>query len=875
MAPTIGVTVFRPIRILFYFIAFLTCNRELPAAAGDGLSPDPLRYVAPSRGFDTIHTSLDLDIDLESRSIAGSVTHTMRSLRTGLDRFELNCVELEVESVTIDGEPVEYQYPVPGAMATSWIGGIESKRADDRLVITPPAPLDYGREFTVTVAYRGTPQRGLYWIRPEKGIPEKRYEVWAQGEGEDNRYWIPCHDYPDDVATYEGRFRVREGYFALSNGDLVSQRPVDGGRTEYHWRLDTPQVSYLIMVAVARYDVHEEEGPGGVKVMYVVPPGTDRQTIERGYGRTGDMIDFFNRAIGIDYPYGKYAQVVVQNFIYGGMENTTATVMNDRTLFDESAGLTKTEDYLVAHELAHQWWGDMVTCREWSHMWLNEGFSTYYADLYREYHEGDDAFRYQMLERHRDVAGKDNAEPRPMVTEFYNRTGARNNFNVYQKGSSVLHMLRFLLGDEDYARAVKLYGDRHRHSVVDTGDFARAVRDATGRNLDWFFEQWVYLAGHPKFRVSSNWDPERGTLALSVRQIQATGGIVPLFRVPLDVEITTDTGKEIHRIVADAESQEFFFDCASRPRMVIFDKGDWNLKELDFPRPEGELLYQLEHGDYIERVRAAEALGSMPASAAVISALHSVLLAGGHYGLRQEAAAALGRLGTPESMQAVIEGLGAKDARVRLACAGTLGEFNGESQAARALTDRFEKDAASEVRSKAVESLVKIRADNAGEVCRDALDTDSNEDIIRRAGLTGLAALGDTDALATIARYAGPGNRRDYRHEAIIAYSKLARDLSDSRRRDATTFLAGMLDDWYLKTRQEVIAALQRVGHPSAIKPLERVARTDPLERMRGRAQRTADHIRSSDRKSVSIEEIENRIEELERRLETLGKELQ
>jgi HEAT repeat protein len=373
--------------------------------------------------------------------------------------------------------------------------------------------------------------------------------------------------------------------------------------------------------------------------------------------------------------------------------------------------------------------------------------------------------------------------------------------------------------------------------------------------------------------VASQWDPQRRTVELSVRQTQTVGGIVPVFRVPLDIEITTDAGKETHRIVADAKSQEFFFNCASRPRMVIFDKGDWNLKELTFPRPEGELLYQLEHGEYIERVRAAEALGSMAASETVVSALRGVLRGGGHYGLRQEAALSLARLGTTEAMQAIVEALDADDAMVRLACAGALGEFEGESTAARALTRRFENDPASAVRAKAVETLVKIGADNAGNVCRDALDTESDQDVIRRAGLKGLADLGDTGALATIARYAGPGNRRDYRHDAISAYSKLARDLSESKRKDAASFLAGMLDDWYLKTRREVIAALQRVNHPSAIAPLERAARNDPLEIMRGRAQKAADRIRSHDRKSATIEEIENRIEELEHRLEALDKE--
>ncbi|HEU4366498.1 MAG TPA: M1 family metallopeptidase, partial [Candidatus Krumholzibacteria bacterium] len=498
-------------------------------AAGEeprSLGPDPLAYVSPSRPFRTLHTALDLDVDLENRRIAGHVTHTVRSLRPGVREIRFNCVELTVDSVTVDGRRATFDYPVSAGQNTSWISGADEAVADDQLVIRLDRPLERGAEAEVTVHYRGAPKIGLYWVPSEKGIPEKRLEVWSQGEGEDNRYWIPCHDYPNDQSTFEGRFRVPRGYTAISNGRLVEKRDA-GDRTEFLWKLDQPQVSYLIMLAVAKYRIYEEKWRD-VPLWYVVPPDADDATILRGYGLTGDMMEYLSKEIGIDYPYAKYAQVVVQNFIYGGMENTTATVMNLRTLYDEREELTRTEQNLVAHELAHQWYGDMLTCREWSHMWLNEGFATYYAYLYKEHRDGDDAFRYQMRDSHGKVVAADDEGPRPLVVDFYNRSDARNNTNVYNKGASVLHMLRFLLGDDLYRATIHEYTRRHAFAVVETQDLMRTVRDVTGENLDWFFEQWVFLAGHPKFRVAKSWDRETGVLHLKVDQTQKVEGLVPV-----------------------------------------------------------------------------------------------------------------------------------------------------------------------------------------------------------------------------------------------------------------------------------------------------------------------------------------------------------
>jgi len=843
-----------------------------PPAPGS-LAPDPLRYVSPSRPYRIAHTALDLDVDLEQRRIAGSVTHTVSSLRDGLAEIALNCVELVVDSVTVDGARVRFDYPVTTGLSTSWIGSAPEATADDRLVVYLATPLARGATAAVTVHYRGEPKIGLYWIRPEKGIPEKRLEVWSQGEGEDNRYWIPCNDYPNDKSTFEGRFRVPRGYTAISNGTLVDSRDA-GDRTEFYWKLDQPQVSYLIMLAVAKYRIYEQKWRD-LPLMYVVPPNTDDATILRGYGLTPDMMEFFEKTIGIDYQYPKYAQVSVQDFIYGGMENTSATVMNMRTLYDERAELTRKEQGLVAHELAHQWWGDMVTCREWSHMWLNEGFATYYAYLYREHHDGEDAFRYQMRSAQMDVVNGDNTEPRPMVVDFFNRADARNNAQVYVKGASVLHMLRFLLGNALYHETIRHYGEAHKFGVVETQDLMRAVKDVTGENLDWFFEQWVFLAGHPKFKVTKSWDKTANVLRLKVEQTQKTGGLVPVFRVPLDIEITWDGGQALHRVTIEQATQDFYFQVPSEPRMVVFDKGDWILKTLEFPKLVGELTYDLEHGDYTTRIRAVEALSAKGSDERTVPALRSALAAEGHYGLRREAALALGKVGTPAAMAALVEGLEISDAMVRLACVEALGSFYGNESAAAPLERIVEHDLAYGVRAEALTSMVKIRSERATRVCTKALGQESDRSIVRNAAINGLVDLKATDAMPRIKPYCGAGNRRELRHVAIAGYAKLAKELEkDVDRRKAAEALAPGLDDWFLRTREATIDALTTISHPASVNPLRRVASTDPLEAVRARARKAADRIEAEARSAGGKTDQSAEIQDLKRRVEEMQKEL-
>jgi aminopeptidase N len=800
------------------------------------------------------------------------VTHTIRALRDGLADVSLNCLDLVIESVDVDGTAAKFDYPVMSDQSTSWLAGTTAESADDRLVIHLPAPLARNATAKITIRYHGAPKIGLYWIQPEKGLPDHRYEVWSQGEGEDNRRWIPCHDYPNDKASFEGHFRVPKGYTAMSNGALVEKKDT-GDKTEFYYKLDQPQASYLMMLAVAKYKTYETKWRN-VPVQYLAPPDTDDKTILRGFGLTPDMMEYLSQETGIDYPYAKFAQIAVQDYIYGGMENTTAVVMNMRTLFDDRTEATHTEQNLVAHELAHMWWGDMLTCREWSHLWLNEGFATYYCYLYKEHHEGEDAFRYQVRAAHNDVLAADAKDPRPVVTDFFNRKDALNNANVYVKGASFLHMLRYQLGDALYRETIHEYGTKYKFQCVETQDLMRVVKDVTGENLDWMFEQWVFLAGHPDFKVTKSWDGDTNVLRVTVEQTQKTGGLVPIFRVPVDIDVTWDGGTATHHVIVEQQKETFYFNVPKEPVMVLFDKDDWILKTLDFPKKTSESIYDLQHAPYMSRVRAAEALASKGSDAETVPALEAVLTADGHYGLRRECALALGKIATPEALAALKKGLAAKDGQVRLACTEAMGNFYRNNDAAATLDNLANHDFAWGVRAEALASLAKIKTANAAKVCTAALAQESDRSVVRNAAINALVELKETAAMDRIAKYMTPGTPRECRNIAIAGYAKLAKELQkDSDRRRASDVVAQSLGDWHLRTREASIEGLAVIGDPSALPSLQRVASSDPVAEVRDRAHKASDRVTAQIAAAKATTDQSATIEELKRRMQVLEQE--
>jgi aminopeptidase N len=339
------------------------CGRR-GAGAGSGRRepfalPGTTRKYARDRLVDVKHVRLDLAVDPATRTIAGTATHTVVAIADPCERVVLDAAELTIDGVKDPaGKPLSFEH------------------RDGALTIRLAKPLRAGAETSVAVAYHGAPRRGLYFIAPDAGYPKKPLQAWTQGQDEDARYWFPCFDTPNEKASTEVVVTSPSKYTTLSNGALVgTTNDAAKGTTTWHWRMEIPQVSYLVTLVVGEFDRVDlpSEGPP----LYVLVPKGRAKDAVRCLGRTGAMVKAFSERFGVAYPYEKYAQAVVADFIFGGMENTTATTLTEYALYDERAGLDYDADDLIAHELGHQWWGDLLTCRDWSHAWLNEGFATW------------------------------------------------------------------------------------------------------------------------------------------------------------------------------------------------------------------------------------------------------------------------------------------------------------------------------------------------------------------------------------------------------------------------------------------------------------------------------------------------------------------
>ncbi len=550
------------------------------------------------RFVDVKHIKAELSLDAKEKQIRGKVTHTVSPLHPYLTQVELDCApELKVSRVTCSG--------APGGTPVA----CKFKTSGEKLTITLDKPCGPGETIDLAVEYAGRPIKGMEFILADPAYPERPMAIWTQGESEDTHFWLPCYDHPNDRATSEMIITVNDPLFVVSNGSLVETRKNSGGTTTYHWKMDLPHSSYLISLAVGDFVAYHDK-VGDLALDTYVAKGVDEATARRFTGKTPQMIRFFSEMTGQPYPYVKYAQTCLPEF-GGGMENISATSMTDTALHDEIAALEGDGDGLVAHELAHQWFGDLLTCRDWSHIWLNEGFASYFDPLFTERDRGEDAFRLEMDRIQRTYVMADRRVRRPIVETRYESSEDMFDAMTYQKGSCVLHALRGLLGDKAWWSGIRGYVAKHKLQVVDTNDFRAAMETASGKDLKWFFDQWVFKAGHPQLKVRWHYEGADKTVRVKVEQTQAVDAQVPLFRLPTTLVITEDGQKSrAIPIVIDGARHEFVVPAAAKPRMVQIDPEGWLIKELDFEKPIEEHLYQLEHAaSVIDRMASARRSG--------------------------------------------------------------------------------------------------------------------------------------------------------------------------------------------------------------------------------------------------------------------------
>ena len=853
-----------------------------PKARSFELADDHVQY-APDRPADVKHVKLDITLDFEQETVSGTVYTTFSTLYDDLKTITFDAVELRIERVSLENGN-ELVYSV----------------SDKKLIVTLDRAYRYGEDFIIAVEYHAKPRTGLHFIKPAPEDPTRPVQAWTFGQPRYHSHWFPCHDAPNDRATTEIIATVPAQFITISNGDLLSVT-ADAATKTHHWRHDISHAMYLISLVVGEFSVIEDFYNSKPVTYYVRP---DRKDDARLYmGKTPEMIRFFSEYTGIEYPYNKYAQTVVELYT-GAMEHTTATTHGFSLLLDKRASLDVDLVPVVAHELAHQWFGDLLTCRDWSNGWLNEGFATYFEELWGEYDLGTDYFKQSMLRLKQNYLSEDAHYRRPIVYHVYHDDGFELfDAHLYEKGAWVLHMLRHQLGEAAFKRAIHAYISRYREREVITADLERTFEDVTGRSLAQFFQQWVYSGGYPAFDVNYSWDSEHNMAKVKIKQIQNIDDLTPCFVTPIELSFTIPTSDEAakddntteKRTIAmqvtvgedEQVEQTFYMPLERQPVMVRFDPDGWLLKTLKFERPAKMMRYQLEHDpDILGRIEAAEALGEV-ADDESIAALKQSLLNDAFWRVRNAAATALGVIGTRKAQDVLLQALQELDptqfSRVRAAIARTLGKFQAPAQAelaersAQALSSLLEKgDISYQVESAAASALGRTRVSGSVDQLLKLIDRPSWMNIVQRGIFSGLALSGEDRVVEYIAAYLADTHTIDGRREANhpTMRSAAAQGMwtlgenrylySEKARQRAVTALSQAVEhDTWEPVRAISARALMSLGEKRAINVLERVARHE-LESFAQRDMRVAAHVlRTGDKTDEQLKQLRNDLDQV------------
>jgi aminopeptidase N len=705
----------------------LYCGKGLAWRAAGVDSAEFLKY-APSREIDIVHLALDVTPDFKARNVFGRATLRFKPIARPFAELKLDGIDLLVTAVTSSEKILGWQ-------ATG-----------KHVIVTFADAIPADKETSVAITYRATPQKGLYFRTPEMGYPATDSHLWTQGEAIEARHWFPCFDAPNEKFTSEVTCRVTEGMVVLSNGRKMSeQKDPATGLVAVRWLQDKPHVNYLIALC-AGYFKKVEDTYRDIPMAFWTPASQIAQA-QNSFRDTKDIMAFFEQEIGVPYPWAKYDQVCVDDFVAGGMENTSLTILTDGTLFTDATENLRESTGLVAHELAHQWFGDYVTCKDWSHLWLNEGFATYYDALYAGHKHGRDQFLYQMLSNARAVLGQAN-DTNAIVRRDFNNPEEQFGFHAYPKGSWILQMLRSQLGEDLYRRCIKTYLERHAFGTVVTEDLNKVIEELSGRSFDQFFNQYVYHAHHPELAVNYSWD-ERAKLAkLSIAQVQKLSDDVLLFKVPLPVCFKGKSGAIVERTLeVKDKSEDFYVPLPEAPEIVRLDPNLTLLAKITFTPPTAMLHAMLgEKDDMLGRLLAVEQLSGRKDA---LGKLKDTLNNDPFYAVRLAAAQSIRAMQSEEALEALIASVRQSDARVRREVVRAIGGFYREASYVAARNIVMEEKNP-DIQATALGSLGAYGKPEVRDAILTALGSTSYRNTLADAAINAIRAQADSSYIPTL-----------------------------------------------------------------------------------------------------------------------------
>jgi aminopeptidase N len=801
----------------------------------------------PTRTYHVENYKVSLRFDQPKGEVFGDEVVTLRPFEAGFRKFYLDSAELTIEAVTLERVQASR-----AALAFATEGS--------RLLVTLDRDYDANTSLKVRIVYHGFPRTGLFFVNPTENYPDRPREVFSQGEPELNHYWFPCWDYPNDMATSETVTTVPEGQVVVSNGKLVKTTH-SAGQVTYDWVENIPHSSYLISIAVGpwhKFSDKYEDTP----VDYYVPLTVDEATARRSFHLTPDMIGFFSRATGVDYPYEQYAQTTVHNFMFGGQENVSATTLSDATLHDERADQDYPSTNLVSHELGQHWFGDFVQGRDWANIWLNEGFATYMEALYTQHHEDNDGYRFAIYDDQLTAQQEDReAYRRPLVDRHYADPLDMFDATTHEKGAAVLEMLRYLVDgadalskpasqDEPLFRAFHQYLTAHRTQAVDTPDLIAAIRSTTGQELGWFFREWVFMAGYPEYRVEAKYDGAKKVERVTIEQKQRLDAETPIFEMPIELAFYGANGEHQQVQVRDnLQRQEFEIALDFEPLWIDFDPDDFIYKTVEFDEPLESLVAQAEKDpSMMSRLWAAQQLGSAKSieTDKRVETLARVLTTDPFYAVRAAAATSLGTIRTERSKGVLLRALQQeKDSRVRTAVVEALDHFSKDQEAFHALVRALQLDPSDAVQAAAAKLLGRSGVAATFEILR-AEAQKSPEIHVMRATLTGLASTGDPRALEVLLAQAQPGIPERIRMYALAGLEALPESaLQNHSEALAGVVRAALQDSFY--PLQEVGEELVGAFHLTQFEPdIQNQAENAPMAMERDSARKALEQLQKN-----------------------------
>lgn len=574
-------------------------DEETPAIADEDITLPPYN-PSHKRDNDLLHTKLDIRFDWKKEQVIGKATLTLKPYFYPTDKVVLDAKGFEFSKISLDpsNEPLKFDYD--GKQVTVSLGKTFTRNQEYKLHFDYVAtPAESGGSDAITS------DKGLFFINPTGNEAGKPQQIWTQGETENNSRWFPTIDKPNERATNEILVTVEDRFKTLSNGVLVSSKKnADGTRTDY-WKMDLPHAPYLVMLAIGEYAVVKDTW-NGKPVDYYVEPKFEKYA-RNIFPHTPEMLQFFSDRLGVAYPWQKYSQVVVRDYVSGAMENTTAVIFGefmqgtDRELVDN-----RQNENIVAHEMFHHWFGDYVTCESWSNLTLNEGFANYSEYLWLEHKHGKDEADFHRLQELNGYMQSAAGQGMHDLIDFeYADKEDMFDAHSYNKGGLILHMLRNYVGDEAFFTALGHYLKKNAFTDVEAHELRLAFEDVTGEDLNWFFNQWFFDKGQPDLKVEYDYDEDTKQVAVSVQQQQDPKEMPGIFVLPVAIDVYVGGKAVRHNVRIDQRQQTFTFPTDQDPDLIVFDGDGVLLAKMSEEKSLEEYVYQFEHApNFLHRIKA-------------------------------------------------------------------------------------------------------------------------------------------------------------------------------------------------------------------------------------------------------------------------------